>query len=77
MGIGNHEQIGQPSSNRVGEIAVRNLTDAVIADCLSLRLEDCPYWTMTSSPIHSRYNLTASNRSNLTSGSLPLIFALP
>ena len=37
MGIGNHEQIGQPSSNRVGEIAVRNLTDAVFADCLSLR----------------------------------------
>ena len=58
MGIGNHEQIGQPSSNRVGEIAVRNLTDAVFADCLSLRLEDCLCWTVTSFPTHTRYKLT-------------------
>lgn len=31
----------QSSSNRVGEIAGRNLTDAVFAGCLLLRREDC------------------------------------
>ena len=58
MGIDNHEQIGQPSSNRVGEIAVRNLTDAVFADCLSLRQEDFLCWTVPSFPTHTRYKLT-------------------
>ena len=60
MSIGNHEKIDQPSSNRVGEIAMRNLTDAVFADCLSLRLEDCLCWIVTSFPTHNRYKLTTS-----------------
>jgi hypothetical protein len=50
----------QLSSNRVGEIARRNLTDAVLADSPPLRREDCPCWTLASVPTHSCCNLTAA-----------------
>ena len=42
----------QSSSNRVGEIAGRNLTDSVLVGCLSLRREDshCGLW-LHSQPI--------------------------
>ena len=49
---------GQSSSNRVGEIARRNYTDAVLAGCPSLRREDCPCRTFASFPTHTSFNLT-------------------